>query len=250
MNGKKQIIINGIHVTYYELGNGQPVLFLHGGRLRATAFRSTLQILSRYYRVIAPDIPGYGNSSTPSEDWTYQDYADFFVKFIKQLGLKNITVIGYSLGRGIAYHLASISEDFSKLILVDAAGIEKSSTQPFKRDLNRILYYLTHPQYITSFLTLSREYMLFLYKHIHNFKHIKLLRKKLEESSSYTNDISAQTHIIWAKNDDIFRVEIAYKLHNSIPDSTIQIVDENHDWPIYKSKEFSELILKKLLPDK
>ncbi len=243
-------IVNGIHLTYYEFGKGQPVLFLHGGRLRATTFRSTLQLLSKQYRIIAPDIPGYGESSTPSALWEYRDYAVFFDQFIKHLKLKNVTIIGYSLGGGIAYHLASINEDISKLLLFDASGIEKSSTRPFKRDLNRILYYLTHPQYITTFLTLSREYGLFLYKHIYNLKHIKLLRKKLEESSSYTNDISAQTHIIWGKNDDIFPVEIAYRLHKSMQNSTIQIVDENHDWPIYKSKEFSELILKKLLPDK
>ncbi len=250
MDVKKEVIINDILVSYYELGKGQPVLFLHGGRLRATTFRSTLQMLSRHYRVIAPDIPGYGDSSTPSNTWTYKDYASFFTTFIARLKLRKVTVIGYSMGGGIAYHLASMNENVSQLVLVDAAGIEKSSIKSFTRDMNRILFYITHPLYISAFITLLREYLQFVCKHILNQQHIRLLRKGLEDSSSYVNNITTPTHIIWAKDDDIFPVEIAYKLHNSIPDSTIQIVDENHDWPVYKSKEFSQIILNKLLPDK
>ena len=82
MSVKRRTLIDGIYLTYYEMGKGQTILFLHGGRLRAKTFQSTIESLSNNFHVIAPDIPGYGNSSTPRADWTYRDYAIFFNKFI------------------------------------------------------------------------------------------------------------------------------------------------------------------------
>lgn len=241
---QRQVRINDIYVTYYEQGKGQPVLFLHGGRLRATTFRSTLQMLSRHYRVIAPDIPGYGDSSTPSTPWTYREYASFIHKFIKHLKLKNVIVIGYSMGGGIAYHLASMNKDIAQLILIDAAGIEKSSITQSQRDMHRISFYFTHPQYFGALCTLLKEYLLFAYKHIHHLSYIRRLRKSLEDSSSYA-EVTVKTHIIWAKNDAIFPVEIAHKLHTSIKNSTIQIIDETHDWAIYNDKQFNNVLIQK-----
>ncbi len=235
---QKEIIINGIKLSFYELGTGKSLLFLHGGRLRALTFKKTIDKLSKSYHVIAPDIPGYGDSSTPRELWTFQDYSNFFVSFIKQIKIKELIVVGYSLGGGIAYNMASVYEKVEKLVLIDSAGIEKTLGSQRKRDFDRLVFYISHLQYFLSFFILIREWVLFIFKHLMNLNYIKSMRRNLNGSCSYLNNIKTPTSIIWAKNDSIFPVVIAEKLHQSIKNSKIFIVDGNHDWVLYDENKF------------
>lgn len=239
---KKTAELFGMKVNYYEKGTGKSLLFLHGGRLRALTFEKTLIELSKKYHVIAPDIPGYGNSSTPLRPWSFKEYAQFFLEFLEKLKIDRVTVIGYSLGGGIAYHLASISSKVKRLILVDAAGIEVSKNNEIQKDVRRLLFYLTHPQYNLVFITLIKEYLFFSLKYLKDTVHMRHIRERLSESSSYTKSISMPTVILWGKNDEIFPSSIGQKLSQTIKDSKLIIVDGNHDWPLYKTKEFLRLL--------
>lgn len=239
---RKRNVINGIKLSFYELGTGKSLLFLHGGRLQALTFKKTIDELSKNYHVIAPDIPGYGDSSTPTNLWTFQDYSNFFVSFIKQLKIKELIVVGYSLGGGIAYNIASSCEKVKKLILIDSAGIEKPSGSQQKRDLDRLVFYFAHPQYSLSFFILFKEWALFIFKHLTNLSYIKNMREDLNNSCSYINNIKTSTSIIWAKNDSIFPVKIAEKLHKSIKASKIFIVDGNHDWVLNDENKFIDYL--------
>lgn len=243
----REISLGSIRLNYYESGSGKSILFLHGGRLRALSFRKTLTELAKSHHVLAPDIPGYGGSSTPKELWTFKDYAEFFRLFLDKLGIDEVTVIGYSLGGGIAYHLTSISPKIKKLILIDAACIEANTEDEFKKDVRRLFFYLTHPQYGLIFLSLVKEYLFFSIKHLFSENHIGNLRKRLNESSNYVKNITIPTVILWGKNDEIFPFSIAKELNQSIKGSTLTLVEGNHDWPLYKNEEFTS-ILKKYIP--
>lgn len=239
---RKEIVINGIKLNFYELGTGKSLLFLHGGRLRASTFKKTIDELSKRYHVIAPDIPGYGDSSTPKDVWTFQDYSNFFVSLVKQLEIKELIVVGYSLGGGIAYNLASSCEKVKKLVLIDSAGIEETLGSQRKRDFDRLIFYITHPQYYLSFFILLKEWILFIFKHLINLSYIKNMRLNLNNSRSYLNNILTPTSIIWAKNDSIFSVKIAEKLHQNIKNSKIFIVEGNHDWVLYDENKFIDYL--------
>lgn len=234
---RKEVIINGLKLKYYESGLGQSILFFHGGRLRALTFKKALENLSKKFHVIAPDIPGYGDSSTPIDLWTFQDYSNFFVTFIKQLEIKELIVVGYSLGGGIAYNVALMSEKVKKLILIDSAGIEKTFNNQSRRDFDRFLFYLIYPQYFLTFLILLKEWVLFNFKHLMNFNHIKSIRKILNNSYGYPKNLKIPTSIIWAKDDKIFPMKIAKKLHKLINNSQLFIVNGNHDWVLYEENK-------------
>lgn len=235
---RKKIVINGIKLNFYESGTGKSLLLFHGGRLRALTFKKTIDELSKRYHVIAPDIPGYGYSSTPKDLWSFQDYSNFFVSFIKQLEIKELIVVGYSLGGGIAYNIALSCESIKKLILIDSAGIEKTLGSQLKRDFDRLLFYLTNPQYFLTFLILFKEWTLFILKHLMNLSYIKNMRLNLNNSLSYLNNIKTPTSIIWAKNDGIFPVKIAEELHQTIKNSKIFVIKGNHDWVLYNEDKF------------
>lgn len=68
----------GNWVRFLEAGKGPTIIFLQGGGVRASTYAPLLKELAKNYRVIAPDLPGFGGSSTPDNIWGLIDYADFF----------------------------------------------------------------------------------------------------------------------------------------------------------------------------
>lgn len=233
---KHKVNINGLTVTYYQLGAGRPLLFLHGGRVRALTFKKMLRLLGRRYQVIAPDIPGYGGSQTPHESWSFTEYAQFFDDFLAQLRLKNVTLVGYSMGGGIALNLAAMSKRIAQLVLVDSAGQRSEQTIGNKhRDLQRLSFYLSHPRYALSLMVLARDYTYFLLKHATDYRHIKRIRQACFGASyePVIRQLNLSVLLVWGRDDTIYPLENARQLHRKIRNSSLQTVPGNHDWPVY-----------------
>jgi len=243
---KNQVIINDINLSYFELGKGKTLIYFHGGRLKASTHQNILFKLSKKYHVIAPDIPGYGSSSTPKELWTFRDYALFFDKFLEKKNIKKAIVVGYSLGGGIAYNLANITPRVSRLVLIDSAGIEKTKDLEFLRDFKRLLFYFLNLKYFSTFFVLLKEYCLFNLKHLRDFFHMKNIRNNLNKSVGYIKNLKTPMSIIWAKNDEIFPVSIAKKLKKLSKNSKLFLINANHDWILYKEDKCIDTLNKAL----
>ena len=65
--------INGLNINYFERGEGELVLLLHGWGSNITLFENMTAILERKYKVIAMDMPGFGESDEPAEPWCVDD---------------------------------------------------------------------------------------------------------------------------------------------------------------------------------
>jgi len=243
---KQSITINNQQVTYYKLGHGKPLLFLHGGRVRALTFHKLITHLAKEYTVIAPDIPGYGDSETPKGVWSFTNYADFFDSFLRVLNVDAVTVMGYSMGGGIAFNLAARSDLVSQLILIDASGLPLLSAKPSHHDMRRLGFYLTHPQYFATFQTLVTDFSRFASKHRQDWKHMRDIRRHCYNTSYTTalEHVKVPTIILWGKDDWILPVEIAEMFKVKIPQARVCIVRGNHDWPLYKSLQIHHDMLK------
>jgi pimeloyl-ACP methyl ester carboxylesterase len=242
---KALLNIDGLCVTYYVIGQGKPLLFLHGGRVRALTFKKTLEELSKDYMVIAPDIPGYGDSSTPDKVWSYEDYGKYFNTFLKELNLKNVTVVGYSMGGGIALNLAGHSSLVKRLVLVDSAGTGlKPKSKHLLGDIRRLFFYVSHPQYLAILATLLRSYLQFTRKHSHDRQHINKIRKHCSQKDyeQVIKNIKVPTKVLWAEGDKDIPIAQSKKLLRLIEGSSITTVKGNHDWPLY-----SPLLLRKMV---
>lgn len=118
--------LNGRTVGYQDKGNGPVVLFLHGWAAPARTYQVMLDHLAGYCRVVAPDLPGFGDSAEPPVPWTVDDYVQFAADFCAALGITEATLIGHSFGgRIIIKWLAgSCPLTVRKIVLMDAAGIK------------------------------------------------------------------------------------------------------------------------------
>jgi pimeloyl-ACP methyl ester carboxylesterase len=93
------------------------------------------------YRVIAPDLPGFGGSDEPPRGWSIGDYAGFVVDFLAGLGIGRAIFIGHSFGGRIVIKLAGAEPrriEIPKIILVDSAGIRPKITA---RQMARAIFY-------------------------------------------------------------------------------------------------------------
>lgn len=232
---KRQIVLNDQKLVYHQLGQGASLLFLHGGRVRALTFRKFLRLLAEHYTVIAPDIPGYGESSTPTGTWSFTEYGSFFEDFLKALTIKHISVIGYSMGGGIALNLAAQSSRVSKLVLVDASGLSHHRRSRLYLDMQRFFFYSTHPFYLAACFTLLQSYLSYIWKHKRDYQQMRKIRQKCIEqvSDEVFGRVSAPTLLVWGKNDWIYPVSMAYGFQSRLPKAEVGIVDGNHDWLVY-----------------
>jgi len=89
---------DGFTLRYWDAGEGEPVLYLHGAGLPAATFRENIRSLSATAHVLIPDIPGFGHSDFPTRHWGFSDYALLFQRFIEDIGFAPTRIIGYSFG--------------------------------------------------------------------------------------------------------------------------------------------------------
>lgn len=134
-----RVTIDNIETNYFALGEAQDtaVVMLHGWASNIELFRPSAEALSVKYYVLAPDLPGAGETPEPPDVWTVDNYTDFVIKFIAHFGVKRVILLGHSFGGRVIIKMANRKDlpfAIEKIVLVDAAGIrpEKSGEQKMK----------------------------------------------------------------------------------------------------------------------
>jgi pimeloyl-ACP methyl ester carboxylesterase len=121
---RRSVELPGARVDYVELGEGEPLLFLHG---LSGGWQNWLENLPHFgsrYRAIALDFPGFGTSPMPEWEIGMPAYARLVRDFCEELGLEGTTLIGNSMGGFVAVEAATADPElYSRLVLVSAAGI-------------------------------------------------------------------------------------------------------------------------------
>src|SRR4030042_5063471 len=122
----KNIMVDGLDVHYYTAGEGEPLLVIHGGGGDARSWQHNISELSRKYAVYAPDLPGYGLTQPLKGKYYIPEIADFVEKFTKSLGLEKFSLMGHSLGGGVALDYAlEFPARIEKLVLVSSLCLGK-----------------------------------------------------------------------------------------------------------------------------
>jgi len=114
--------------NYHDVGSGEPVLLLHGSGPGVSAWanwRLSLQGLAPEFRLVAPDLAGFGYSAAPADMiHTRQTWLDQIVSFLDALGLDRVHVIGNSFGGSMALALAiAHPARVDRLILMGSVGV-------------------------------------------------------------------------------------------------------------------------------
>lgn len=255
----KTIEVEKYKIRYYDTLNCSlnlpPVLLLHGLGGSADRWTKVIPYLSRKYRLIIPDIIGFGYSDKPHVEYTI----DFFIKFIKKflniLNISDVNIIGSSFGGLLALEYAiKYEEEIKKLTLVAPAGMMRYVSTTLKHYISAALY--------PTYENVQRAYREMIYDSsmvsedsIEDFiNRMNLPNSKYAFMSTLMsfNDhpkladrlkINIPTLIIWGRKDKVIPVRYAKKF--KIPNSKIVLLDNCGHYPhIEKIEEFIRIILK------
>jgi pimeloyl-ACP methyl ester carboxylesterase len=125
MTEMKYLELHGDRVAYQDVGTGSHALLLiHGMAGSSETWRGVIPQLSRKYRVVAPDLLGHGKSDKPRGDYSLGAFAVWLRDLLDELGISRATVVGQSLGGGVAMQFVYQHPDYcQRLVLISSGGL-------------------------------------------------------------------------------------------------------------------------------
>lgn len=243
---KKQILIDGKILTYYEnlVWKKEWVLvFLHGWMQDGTSFKKIFQILEqRNVSYVSLDLPGFWWSQLYSDDMNIDYYSKVTEKFIQKLELEKPILLGHSFWWRICINLWSYYKNISSIILICAAWVQRKIP---------ILKYIVIK---TGKTLLSLPWLRTFWKKVREWFSSPDLKNAGKMTKIFRNTIAQDlqdkmilvpypTLMIWGKNDDQTPVSDAQVIHNHIKNSQLNILEGTHFLHQEKPEETTKLIL-------
>lgn len=252
------IQVDGNTIRYLESGDSKHILVLiHGLGASAERWNKVIPLFAKQYRVIVPDLIGYGYSDKPVADYTPDFFSSFLEKFFIALKITRPIIIGSSLGGQIAADYASThSNEVEKLILVSPAGSMKQSTPALDAYIMAALYpndesaknvfelmessgHEVDTQIIQGFIErmkLPNAKLAFM-STVLGLKNSEVITPKL-------NSISCPTLVIWGSKDPVIPIQYAENFLSNIKDCRFFRMDDCGHTPYVQDPEtFSSAVL-------
>ena len=125
MGEMKYLELHGDRIAYQDVGSGdEALLLIHGMAGSSETWRAVIPQLSRKYRVVAPDLLGHGQSAKPRGDYSLGAFAVWLRDLLDELGISRATIVGQSLGGGVAMQFVYQHPDYcQRLILISSGGL-------------------------------------------------------------------------------------------------------------------------------
>ncbi|HKN74347.1 MAG TPA: alpha/beta hydrolase [Candidatus Acidoferrum sp.] len=113
--------VDGVKLHYLKAGHGPAVILLHGYTQTSRMWRPIMPLLAEKFTVIAPDLPGIGDSEIPKAGLDMKSAAIRIHGLVKSLGIENARVVGHDIGLMVAYaYAAQFPAETEKLVVMDA----------------------------------------------------------------------------------------------------------------------------------
>jgi pimeloyl-ACP methyl ester carboxylesterase len=120
----RRVTLHGHRIAYRQAGSGPPLVLIHGITSSSVTWERVMPYLARHYTVIAPDLAGHGESDKPPGDYSLGAHASAVRDLMLALGIERASIVGHSLGGGIAMQFSyQFPERCERLILVDSGGL-------------------------------------------------------------------------------------------------------------------------------
>jgi pimeloyl-ACP methyl ester carboxylesterase len=243
-----------ISINLYKevYGSGDPVVCLHGLGANIYTWRHFITPFSANNKLILVDLKGFGASPKPYDTkYSIEDHADEIYKIIIEDDLTKLTLIGNSLGGGVALLLAIrlCEQDptrLSKLVLIDSGGYEEYLPRYLKllRSFLGVLIVYLSPSKLAVKFTLRAcfyDHKKITPEQVHVYavpirspggRHALLQTAKqcippnIDEILGKLKTITVPTLILSGREDRVVPLKVAELLHNAIPNSTLQVMEE------------------------
>lgn len=227
-----QIMVNGQLVAYKDEGKGQAIVMLHGWGANLGTFDELAAHLSKEFRVIRLDFPGFGGSPKPASSWGVGQYAELVAGFISKLKLGDVYgIIGHSFGgRVIIKGVADDNFHPKKVILIGTAGVKPSESikKAIYKSIAKVGKTVTSLPGLKSLRPMLRKKLYGAagasdYLNAGDMQQI-FLNTINEDLLPLVHGIKQPTLLIWGENDTETPIQDAQKIEREIPNGQLVVV--------------------------
>lgn len=245
-------VIHGYRRAYRMAGRGPALLLVHGISDHSGTWAHVLPALAKHYTVIAPDLLGHGGSDKPRADYAAAAYACGLRDLLGVLDIDRVTIVGHSLGGGVAMQFAyQFPERCSRLVLVSSGGVGRD-VHPLLRlasapGAGLALPVLTHLPGLQALLPMldfgpdaryARERYTALRDRSARTAFLRTLRSVVDVRGQVVTMLDRcyltrgiPTLLVWGSADRIVPAGHAKKAHAAMPGSRLEIFDGAGHFP-------------------
>jgi pimeloyl-ACP methyl ester carboxylesterase len=241
--------VDGCKVHLRRGGTGDPLLFLHGAS-GAPVVLPFMEKLAQRFDVLVPEHPGYGKSDEPEWLENIHDMAYFYLDFIKELGLKNLTLVGSSMGGWMAMEIAvRDTSRLKSLVLVSPAGIAAPGVRPadiFLLPPEELIRNLFVDQKLAEARLAAPEDVDISLKNRHTTARLAW-EPRLHDPhlAKWLHRIDVPVTIVWGEQDRILPVGLAAEWKKHLPKAALEIIPNCGHLPHAEAMErFCEIVRK------
>ncbi len=252
-NDMKTLSYDGVNIKYIDRGAGQPLLLLHGFGASSYSWRYIIDKFSVNYRVIAIDLKGFGLSGKPTDEkYSPSDQSQIIINFIKDLGLKDVILVGHSFGGAVALfsYLEMQKSNYTpvvKMILIDSASYKQEFPyfiQILRTPLLNRLTLFVLPDKVNANMLLKKAFyddskitkeMINIYAsylglagayHALIKTSELILPKNIDDIVYQYKQINIPTLVIWGDKDEIVPLEVGQRLSRDISTANLHIIKD------------------------
>ncbi len=253
--------VNGIDLYCELAGSGEPLLLLHGLGSSSLDWDEQIGVYAEHFRVIAPDLRGFGRSSKPPGPYSIRLFGEDLIALLEQMNIERCHVLGFSMGGAIALQMAThASHRFSSMVLVNTLAsfeIDHWRKQMFVLvriamarlvGMERMARFGAKRLFPHAHQSHLRRRM--IERHRHNTPHSYLAALHALRGWTVRDllpRISVPTLVV-AADRDYSSVEGKAEFVAAMPDARLEVVHESrHGTPFDQSERFNKLVVEFLL---
>jgi pimeloyl-ACP methyl ester carboxylesterase len=271
----RYIDVYSIWTRYWDLGAGPPVLLLHGLGASAESWEPVAGPLSRYHRVLIPDLIGFGFTDKPDIDYTLEAFVGFVGAFMQSLDIARTSLIGHSLGGAIALRIAIEHPEWvDYLAVADVAGLAETPgtlikllrlpvigellLSPARSKTRQALKLYFHDQSLVTDELVEFNYRLISQAGARR-AYLSTIRNAVTASNAdldlktlvaeQLDQVGAPTLVLWGQEDQIAPVDYGEVAANAIPNAELHIIPAaGHNPMVEQPDRFTQAVLDFLAP--
>ncbi|MGA9491865.1 MAG: alpha/beta fold hydrolase [Mycobacterium sp.] len=253
----------GIVTSYLEAGAGEPLLMLHGSGPGVSAmanWQHNIGTLSQRFRVIAPDIVGFGATRRPDDIvYSLRTWTDHIWSFLDALGIETTAIVGNSLGGRIALQMATDRPDrITRMVLMGAPGVGMTFTEGLAalrayepshhamRDLLRN-YFAVDPTMITDDLVAIRYQASIADGAYEAYRAMffdpRHAGSELGITEGEVRAITTPALLVHGREDKVVPMQVSVTMLGLLPHADLHVFSSCGHWTqIERAEEFSALV--------
>jgi pimeloyl-ACP methyl ester carboxylesterase len=253
----------GIATHYHDIGSGRPVLLLHGSGPGVSAWANwqhNIPVLAQHYRVIAPDIVGFGYTQRPEDvHYSLSTWIDHVWAFLDALGIGQTSLVGNSLGGRIGLGMASQHpERLDRMVLMGAPGVGMTLTdglralrdyQPSEQNMRDLLVgcFAVDPAIITDELVRTRYQASVAPGAFEAYRDMFFSPRHAGSELGITEEevqaIGTRSLLVHGREDKVVPVEVAWNMVRLLPDADLSVFARCGHWTqIERAGDFNTLV--------